>query len=237
MDLDDILWNLAKLGRLRFWYLVSRKGKRCFFYLFMGLNNAISIFFLGVVALYTSWPLIFPSLGPSLFLIFYAPENPMSSPRNTLLGHLLGGTIGLLSFKLAEMMGLISGQGLDLVKIAILSVALGVCGVSMIITRLLHPPAASTCLIGALGLIPHWYFLPLLTVSIGIIILQALLMHRLAGVEYPLWRHHFSTSGPYMRLKNGTFHFAGDKGELLKMAEKLTSYTKKGCSSLKDNKL
>ncbi len=227
MNLDDILWNLAKLGRLRFWYLVGHKGKHCFFYLFMGLNNAVSIFFLGLIAWYTSWPLIFPSLGPSLFLIFYAPENPMSSPRNTLLGHLLGGTIGLLSFKLAEMMGLISGQGLDLVKIIIISFALGLCGVSMVITHLLHPPAASTCLIGALGLIPHWYFLPLLTVSIGIVILQAIMMHRLAGVEYPLWRHHLSTAEPSMKLKSGAFRFKGDNEELLKMAEKLASMSNK----------
>ncbi len=224
MNIDDILWGLGKLARLRFWYLVSRKGKRSLFYLFIGLNNALAIFFLGLVAWYTSWPLIFPSLGPSLFLIFYAPENPMASPRNTVLGHLLGGTIGWLSFKASLYFGLISESGLTLAKIFTLAFALGLTGVSMALTNLLHPPAASTCLIGALGLVPRWYFLPLLGVSIGIVTFQALIIHRLAGVDYPLWSQASSKAEPAMRLKNEKFSLKKeDSTDLSKLAESLIS--------------
>ena len=182
---DDLLWQIGKLGRLRFWY--QARKRRGVLELFVGLNNALAMGILGFMAYLTSWPLIFPSLGPSLFLIFYAPQRAMSAPRNTLLAHLLGGAIGLGLFTLLETLGLVSGTSFDQGRILSAALSLGLFGFLMIRLRILHPPAASTALIAATGLLPHWSYLPLLGLALIIIILQAHLLHRLAGIPYPSW--------------------------------------------------
>jgi CBS-domain-containing membrane protein len=214
--MENILWHLGKLARIRFWYLVRHHG-RGLFYLFIGLNNAVSIFFLGLVALWTSWPLIFPSLGPSLFLIFYAPSRAMSSPRNTLLGHLVAGVVGWLAFKTGQVLG--AGNALSPTGILVAALAVGATGVFMAASRILHPPAASTALIAALGLMPHWYSILILGASCTIILAQALLIHRLAGVRYPLWAPFKDDTSPDIETKDGKITLFSSKGRPQDLSE------------------
>jgi hypothetical protein len=35
-------------------------------------------------------PLVFPSLGPTAFLLYFMPLQPTASPRNTIFGHAIG---------------------------------------------------------------------------------------------------------------------------------------------------
>jgi len=65
--------------------------------LFAFTNGLISIGVMAAAALVTGAPLIFPSLGPTAFLLFYTPLQPAASPRNTLGGHLIGAAAGYLS--------------------------------------------------------------------------------------------------------------------------------------------
>ena len=51
-------------------------------------------------ALLTGEPFIFPSLGPTAFLLFYTPTLPAASPRNTLCGHAIGAAAGYLALVL-----------------------------------------------------------------------------------------------------------------------------------------
>ncbi len=185
MTLDDLLWQIGKLGRLRFWY--QARQRRGVLEIFVGINNALAIGILGLIAHLTSWPLIFPSLGPSLFLIFYAPQRAMSSPRNTFLAHLLGGVLGFSIFKLFIFCGLLVPVGFGKGKVLAAALSLGILGFLMVRLRILHPPAASTALIAATGYLPHWSYLPVLGLAILILLLQAHLFHHLAGVSYPLW--------------------------------------------------
>ncbi len=219
--MDDLLWHLGKIARLRFWYQVRHRG-RWVLLVFIGLNSALSIFFLGLIAWLTSWPLIFPSLGPSVFLIFYTPSRAMSSPRNTLLGHLSAGIIGIVGLKLAHLLGL--HTGLTLEGISILALTVGITGIFMSATRILHPPAASTALIASLGMLPGWHALLVLACACGIILIQAIIFHRLAGVSYPLWAPFKEDISPDIKTIDGNVSFFASRkrpSTLADMAEQI----------------
>ncbi len=64
------------------------------------VNGVISIGIMSAAAALTRQPLIFPSLGPTAFLLFYTPTAPAASPRNTICGHAIGASAGYLSLVL-----------------------------------------------------------------------------------------------------------------------------------------
>ena len=64
---------------------------------FAFVNGSISIGLMALAAAVTDEPLIFPPLGPTAFLLFYTPRAPVSSPKNTLVGHLIGAAAGYLA--------------------------------------------------------------------------------------------------------------------------------------------
>ena len=65
--------------------------------LFAFVNGVIAIGVMSGVALVTGAPFIFPSLGPTAFLLFYTPILAASCPRNTLVGHVIGAAAGYLA--------------------------------------------------------------------------------------------------------------------------------------------
>jgi len=54
------------------------------------INSFATIAVLAVLAMVWRVPLVFPSLGPTAFLLFAAPELPSAWPRNALRGHAIG---------------------------------------------------------------------------------------------------------------------------------------------------
>ena len=50
----------------------------------------------GVVGVALHLPWLFPSLGPTVMLLFESPEQPAARPANTLIGHLTGLVMGVL---------------------------------------------------------------------------------------------------------------------------------------------
>ena len=52
---------------------------------------------LGAIAMFSHLPFIFPSLGPTAFLVFTTPTLPTASPRNVMVGHALGIACGFAS--------------------------------------------------------------------------------------------------------------------------------------------
>lgn len=61
------------------------------------LNGFPSIAVMAAAAVVTDQPFVFPSLGPTAFLLFYTPQQASASPRNTVLGHLVGVIAGYLA--------------------------------------------------------------------------------------------------------------------------------------------
>lgn len=57
----------------------------------------------------------------------------------------------------------------------------------MVLLEFSHPPAGATTVIVSLGIISRPRELILIEVAVLLLVVQALLINRLAGLPYPLW--------------------------------------------------
>ncbi|ELZ15901.1 hypothetical protein C478_04164 [Natrinema thermotolerans DSM 11552] len=112
----------------------------------------------GLLAWVTGQALLFPSLGPTAFLLATVREGEVTAPRRVIGGHVVGIVAGLVAYHTiapglavttaAPMFAV--GQ-LRLVTSGVAAVALTAGG--MLATETVHPPACATTLIVSLGLL------------------------------------------------------------------------------------
>jgi CBS domain-containing membrane protein len=185
--MSDVVLGLGT--RLRLKPLTERYNSVAILGLFAFVNGLVSIGLMSLVALLTQQPFVFPSLGPTAFLLFYSPTLPTASPRNTLCGHLIGAVSGYLSLAIFGLLGadpaILVGVSWARVGAAALSLAL-TSGV-MVWLRVPHPPAGATTLIVSLGLIATIPKLAVLMLGVLLLVVQGFVINRLAGVPYPVW--------------------------------------------------
>jgi CBS-domain-containing membrane protein len=178
-----------QLARLRYSNLAERNDSRWLISLFSFVNGCLSIAIMAAVAHFSGQPFIFPSLGPTAFLFFYAPLAPTASPRNTIIGHLIGALSGLASLILFGLQdvgpALITGVSNERVGAAALS--LGLTSGLMLLAKAPHPPAGATTLIISLGILRTFGQIVVLMIAVVLLTCQALIINRLAGLPYPLW--------------------------------------------------
>jgi CBS domain-containing membrane protein len=157
--------------------------------LYSFLGNGLSIGLLSIVALLTQSPFVFPSLGPTGFLLFSVTSSPMACPRNTIVGNAIALAVGYLSLVLTGLTGtgsvLTTGFTWPRVIAVVLSIALTSGLLDLLHVQ--HPPAGATTLIVSLGLITTLWKLGIVLASIVLLVVLAILINRLAGIQYPLW--------------------------------------------------
>lgn len=156
---------------------------------FSFVNGCLSLALLASIAAVTGEPFIFPSLGPAAFLFFYAPLAPSASPRNTVLGHLVGvcaGWVSLQLFGLAHV-GPALLHGVSAPRILAAAFSLGLTSGLMVLLRTPHPPAAATTLIISLGILTTAEQLAVLMGGVALLTAWAFAINRLAGLPYPVW--------------------------------------------------
>lgn len=178
------------LRKLHLEAMSERFNPRLVMALFNFTNGGLSIALIAIVALETQQAFIFPSLGATAFLIFHLPLTEASSPRNVICGHLIGALCGYLAlwlFNLNEAPAAFI-TGVDWPRVAAAGLSLGLASALMILFRVAHPPAGATSLIVSLGLMPHLTQVPVLIGAIILLTIQALIINRIAGIPYPLWR-------------------------------------------------
>ncbi|MGB7160624.1 MAG: HPP family protein, partial [Tepidisphaeraceae bacterium] len=134
-------------------------------------------------------PFVFPSLGPTAFLLFHDPLQPAASPRSVLCGHAIGilcgyGSLWLLGLEHAPSA---AATGVDAARIGCAALSLASTGALMVLLGVWHPPAGATTLIIALGIITRPYHLLIIEAAVAMLVLQALIINRLAGIAYPVW--------------------------------------------------
>ncbi|QDT15518.1 HPP family protein [Alienimonas californiensis] len=169
--------------------LVRRHDPTRMLALFGLINGGASVGLVAILAHATRSPFLFPSLGPTAFLLFYEPTAAASSPRNALLGHLVGAVAGWLSL---AAFGLLDAApalraGVSWAYAGAAALSLGSTSAIMILLRAPHPPAGATTLIVSLGLMPHLWQIPVLLAAVFLLLVQAFVINRLAGLPYPLW--------------------------------------------------
>jgi CBS-domain-containing membrane protein len=156
---------------------------------FVFLNGFVTIALLAGVAMISRTPFVFPSLGPTAFLLFFSPALPASSPRNTLYGHAIGILCGwgaLWATGLQDAAPAIV-TGVDLARVGAAALSLAATGALMVLCDAPHPPAGATTLIVSLGIVTKPLHLAMIELAVALLVLQAIGINRLAGVKYPLW--------------------------------------------------
>lgn len=195
-DMVHVLRGIAH--RLQIPVLVEHHSRLWILGLFAFVNGILSIGLMAAAALATDAPFIFPSLGPTAFLLFYTPTQPAASPRNTLGGHLIGvcaGYLALVLFGLTDR-GPALAEGVAWTNVLAAALSLGLTSGAMVWFKVPHPPAGATTLIVSLGILREPWQLAVLMLAVALLVVQGLVINRLAGIAYPLWAPRAPASPP-----------------------------------------
>lgn len=150
------------------------------------LHTGLLIGVVGVLTWITGLPTLFPSLGPSAFVLAMFPESEASNPKRVVGSHILGVIAGFLAYHLFAQGIVVTGQipsfsaiGLRLAASSVVAIVLTVA--SMLYFGIRHPPACATTLIVALGLLPTFFDGMIIIVAVGIIVGVQKLLLRIDG--------------------------------------------------------
>jgi CBS-domain-containing membrane protein len=186
-EMSTVLGGLAQ--RFRIPYLVQRHDAVSVMGLFAFVNGLLSIGLMAGAAFLTGAPFIFPSLGPTAFLFFYTPTLASASPKNTVLGHLVGALAGYLSlviFGLTEAAPAYT-TAMTANRIGAAALSLALTSGLMVWLKVPHPPAGATTLIVSLGILKTPFQLSVLMLAVVILTVQGFVINRAAGIDYPIW--------------------------------------------------
>src|SRR5690349_20184875 len=181
--------------RLRLDWLLLHFSPRLVRSAYVFVNGFVTIALLALLALVSRNPFVFPSLGPTAYLLFFSPLGRTSSPRNTIFGHAIGLICGYVAFVETGAGALPFGvhPGIFWPRILAAALSLSATGAFMVLLDISHPPAGATTLIVSLGIISKPRELVIIEVAVFLLVAQALAINRLAGLAYPLWNTELST--------------------------------------------
>jgi len=130
---------------------------------------------LGVIAWLSGEPFIFPSLGPSAFVLAFERRGERTRASRVVGSHLIGGIAGFLAYSafaagvtLTTTPPPASIDGLRLATSGVLSIVLTAWG--MIATDAIHAPACATTLIVSLGLLSTPLQVGIIAVSVAVLV-------------------------------------------------------------------
>ena len=140
--------------KLRLDWLLLHFPPRLVRTLYMFVNGFVTIGVLAVLALVSRNPFVFPSLGPTAYLLFFTPLGRTSSPRNTVFGHAIGLICGYAAFAITGAGALPFGEhpGIFWPRVLAAALSLSATGAFMVFLDVSHPPAGATTLIVSLGI-------------------------------------------------------------------------------------
>ena len=171
-------------------HLWQRFGEHRAMAVFVTVSGFISIVIIASAATLTNAQLIFPALGPTVFLVFSRPMSPRSSPRNIVLSHLVGWFCGWGSLILFGLLGeeaFLSMSEFGLARILAVGLSTALTSGILVFFNLEHPPAVSTALLVSLGFLSDPVELVVLMLAVILVTAQAIVMNRRAGFSYPFW--------------------------------------------------
>lgn len=178
------------IERLRLGWLLAHLPSTFVWATYVALNSFVTIALLTVLALITRNPFVFPSLGPTAYLFFFSPQTESASPRNAVLGHLIGLICGFAAYRITGMHPFPQGFGGEVYwpRILASALALALTGAIMVMLHVNHPPAGATTMIVSLGILAKPEYLLIIEIAVVLLAAQAFVINRLAGLQYPIWR-------------------------------------------------
>lgn len=148
------------------------------------LRASLFMAILGLIAWVSGIAFIFPSLGPSAYVLAF-DEGMSSSGKEVIGGHVCGILGGLFSYhivvnpySLDQLTGTFSEAGLWLALGAVLALAITIF--LMLLFQASHPPACATTLIVSLGILPGWFDGLIILMAVTVLYVTYLGYNRLA---------------------------------------------------------
>ncbi len=184
----------AFFSRLQLEYLLRNMGNSRFLVvLFVFIAGATALGIITIAAYLTELPLLFPPLGPSAFILFHTPMSMTASPRNVILSHTMAVAAGLLSLWLIGMIyqgaNLSDPTMMNWYRVMAIALSMGLIGFMMVAVRCVHPPAAASALIAAMGYLANAEQVLGLIGAVILLVLEAIFFNRIiGGLPYPIWR-------------------------------------------------
>ncbi|WP_165373484.1 HPP family protein [Sorangium cellulosum] len=211
-EMTDVVRGL--FARLRLPWLLQRYSQVPVLAVFSCVNGFVSIGLMAVLAAVTRSPFVFPSLGPTAFLFFYTPTAASAAPRNTIFGHCIGVAAGYLSLLVTGLThaGPATAVGVTLPRAVAAALSLGLTAGLMVLARAPHPPAGATTLIVSLGILARPPALLVLLGGVVLLTIQAIVINRLAGIDYPLWAPRRAPPEPQPQPRAGAISSSPHRG-------------------------
>jgi len=155
-------------------------GKRIFHIV---LRSGLYLSIPGIIAWVTGAAFIFPSLGPTAYVLAF-DDKLSHSASGVIGGHACGVVAGLVSyylitnpFTLYELADPFSTAGVALATGCIL--ALMLTALLMLMFSVSHPPACATTLIVSLGILPAWEESLIIIIGVTLVYASYRFCHRL----------------------------------------------------------
>jgi CBS-domain-containing membrane protein len=179
----------AFLRRLKLRWLLHHFAPRPVWAAFVFANCFMAMALLAVLAMISRTPFIFPSLGPTAYVLFFTPLAPAASPKHAICGHLIGLVCGWGALWITGLLhapGVIA-EGVNPMRVLAAAISLGATGAAMILFHVGHPPAGATTLIVSLGFITQLWQLLVIEAAVAVLLLYAMAINRVSGIDFPLW--------------------------------------------------
>lgn len=140
------------------------------------LLSALVMGLVGLAAVFARQPWLFPSLGPTIFLMATSPADPSARPWNVFAGHAIGVAAGfgaLFLFGAQHTPSIFAADAVSMSRAAATALAVGATMLLQALSDAKHPPAAATTMLITLGgMQAAWSTAA--TVAIGVMLVAAL---------------------------------------------------------------
>jgi CBS domain-containing membrane protein len=161
--------------------------------IFVFVAGVAAMSIITITAFLTDLPLLFPPLGPSAFILFYTPMSKSACPRNVILSHSMAVVAGLFSVWCAGNIfpeaNLTDMAVMNWCRVLAIASSIGIISILMVTVDCVHPPAAATALIAAMGYIENAVQVLGLIGAVALLVLEAVFLNRIiGGLPYPWWR-------------------------------------------------
>lgn len=156
------------------------------------------ILVVGALAYFAGEPWLFPSLGPTAYLIAAYPDVPTSRPYNCLVGHLVGMGSGFAAVAVFDAWGspLVPLNDVSLPRLGAATLAIGLTVLLNHLLRSGHPPAAATTLLVALGTFHTAWGACLIAIGVILLVLLGQGVRRLHALLVKIQTRDRTSGGP-----------------------------------------